>query len=259
MINYIRTKIKNQKIRLQEWREAYLFKKYSRKALIPFDENWFKGKRVAIIGGADSAYKEKLGEYIDSFDVVVRINNGVRVIDKYHEYVGKRTDFLFHSFYTEEDEGKSPIEVDLWRNKNVKNLIFSYSIEFLDYGRKYSNNFMKVTKGKYNYSCVNYKQTLENRELVYPTNPTTGIIAINTIMACHPKLIYITGITFFRTPHLSDYRDVGLHIWRENVKSGKSAHNFDIEYKAFKKLYCQHTAIFKLDTTLQQIIDNDHE
>lgn len=115
MISYLKTKVRNQFIRLAEWQDSFLFYLYKRRAVVPFDESWFKGKRVAIIGGADSAYKEKLGEYIDSFDVVVRINNGVRVIEKYKDYIGHRTNFLFHSLYDNPDDAKNsrPNELDL--------------------------------------------------------------------------------------------------------------------------------------------------
>src|SRR5699024_6374491 len=90
------------------------------------DRNWFKNKRVAIIGGADSVLKEKLGEYIDGFDVVVRINKGVEIIDKQKEYIGTRTDILFHSFMDNPKEpGSSPITGDLWKKFGVGKIVYS--------------------------------------------------------------------------------------------------------------------------------------
>ena len=64
------TKVKNKKNSIVFFIKRLLARYYSRKVLIDFDENWFKGKKVAIIGGADSVLKEPLGDYIDSFDVL---------------------------------------------------------------------------------------------------------------------------------------------------------------------------------------------
>lgn len=257
MLNYIKTKLKNQVIRMSEWRDAYLFHKYKKKALIPFDENWFKGKRVAIIGGADSAYKEKLGEYIDAFDVVVRVNNGVRVIEKYKEYVGKRTDFLFHTFYENVKGGGGAIELDLWDRLDVKNIIFSHNW-LSNYGI-HLRSFIIKTKGLRQIGQVEKSLCDDNMNIIYPYHPTTGLIAINTVYNCKPSQIYVTGITFFRTAHHQDYRQGSLEHWTNIMKSDASKHNPDAEYKYFKRIYNDNKDLFTLDSTLQQIIDTDNE
>lgn len=255
MLNYIKTKFINQVIRIREWRDAYLFDKYKKKALIPFDEDWFKGKRVAIIGGADSAYKEKLGDYIDGFDVVVRVNNGVRVIDKYKEYIGKRTDFLFHTLYTNIEGGGGPIELELWKQHDVKRIVFSHHSES-EYGQNLTQ-FLLTTKGEDKIVEFGKELYLANMQTISPYHPTTGLIAISTIYSCAPSLLYITGITFFRTAHQQDYRKGNLNFWIQNMKSSESKHNPDAEYSFFRELYTKDSSLFKLDKTLQEILDND--
>ena len=46
-------------------------------------QNYLSGKRVALVGPAAYLTKLNTGKYIDSFDIVVRVNRGTEVIDKY--------------------------------------------------------------------------------------------------------------------------------------------------------------------------------
>lgn len=255
MFEYIHTKIKNQIIRLQDWRDLYLFKKYKKRALIDFDVNWFKDKRVVIIGGADSAYKEKLGEYIDSFDVVVRVNNGVRVIEKYVEYIGKRTDFLFHTLYEDVDGGGSPIELELWQRMGVQNLVFSHHTNSI-YGENLKR-FVLSKQGDVKIVQMSEDVYQHNMRSIYPYHPTTGLIAIETILMCKPSMLYITGITFFRTAHQQEYRKGSLDQWLNIIQSKDSLHNPEAEYAVFKQLYFANKSVFVLDKTLDEIIKMD--
>src|SRR5688572_8915743 len=66
-----------------------------------FDQNVLKNKRVAIVGPASSAYQTNRGEFIDSFDFVIRINKSPLVVKdgKFKADIGSKTDILFHSFF----------------------------------------------------------------------------------------------------------------------------------------------------------------
>jgi len=258
MLGYIKEKIHNQIIRLHDYRDAFLYNRYKRKALIPFNKNWFEGKRVAIIGGADSAYKHKLGDYIDSFDVVVRINNGVRVIDKYKEFIGTRTDYLFHTLYENIEGGGSPIEIELWKRKNVGRVFFTHNENVSEYGYLIKN-FVLSNKGTIAITQADTTLAVENLNLIHPFHPTSGLIAINIITQSKPLSLYITGITFFRTPHHQEYRKGDVNHWINKMKSDDSKHNPDAEYEFFKDLYRSNSEIFILDKTLKDIIDNDYE
>jgi len=52
-----------KRLKVENWK----YSTYTKKALVKFDKNWFKDRRVAIIGGADSAFKEKLGVFLYAF------------------------------------------------------------------------------------------------------------------------------------------------------------------------------------------------
>lgn len=223
---------------------------YSRDVLVDFDENWFKDKRVAIIGGADSILNEKLGDYIDSFDVVVRVNKGVDVIDKQHEYVGKRTDVLFHCLYEDINKGGSPITAERWIQNNVKHIIFSHNFLYSSFASRYFLNFLRKTNRNIQLSQVPRRLFYKNIKAIRPYGPTTGFIAINTIFNCSPKELYLTGITFFKTPHNKSYRNVQFRDIAVLKKQNK--HDVDAEYEYIKKLYFNHS-IIKPDIILEEI------
>lgn len=253
MLKKVLRKLSNIKKRIEKRYKDYLFKKYTKRALIPFDENWFRGKRVAVIGGADSAFKEKLGSYIDGFDVVVRINKGVEVVDKHSEYIGKKTDVLFHAFYDQNDLGSSPVTLGLWRDKNVGILLFSLNYKHSNYNLKNFEKFIFKTKGKYELSQVADNFYFKNSKALAPYAPTTGFIAVNTIFNAQPKELYITGITFFKTPHSQDYRKSDIDYWNKMFKEGGSKHNPEAEYQHIKSLYLAQPDIIKPDKTLGDI------
>ena len=67
-------------------------------------------KRVAIIGPADYVNKElgdKHGEYIDSFDVVIRLNSMIKYPEEHNldltKYYGKKFNILASSFWYHND------------------------------------------------------------------------------------------------------------------------------------------------------------
>ncbi|MGV0923052.1 glycosyltransferase family 29 protein [Empedobacter tilapiae] len=258
MLNKVLRKLSCFKKKIEFKYHNYLFKKYTRKALIPFDENWFKGKRVAIVGGADSVFNEKFGEYIDSFDVVVRINKGVEVIEQQKEYVGTKTDVLFHAFYERvNDKGSSPITPLLWKKNSVRTIIFSHNFDCSDYSKRNFTDILFKTKGSLKFSQVKKYLYDKNMKGIAPYSPTTGFIAINTIFNCLPKEIYITGITFFKTPHQKDYRNTPYKSWEKLFKNGSSKHNPEAEYEYVKKLYLKNKYLIKPDKILKDIFDTN--
>lgn len=218
----------------------------------PFNENWFNGKRVAIVGGADSAFKEELGDFIDGFDVVVRINKGVEVIEKHYNYVGKRTDILFHCLYEELELGGSPITLDLWKKHAVKKVIFSLNKGYNQYAQNNFKNFIRKFNCEVPVSEVSKQLTRENLKPFHPLSPTTGFIAINTIINCKPAELYITGITFFRTAHHQDYRQGSLAHFQKMMNQHAS-HDPDLEYSIIKKLYQSYPKVIIPDKTLERI------
>ncbi|SRR5690554_685100 len=217
-----------------------------RKAAKTFNEKWFESKSVAIVGGADSVLYEENGQYIDSFDVVVRINKGVETIEKQSKHVGTRTDFLFHSFYEKEgDTGSSPITLELWQDKGVKEIIFANNMYASSYGRANLNFFLRKQNNKNSFCQLPLFLFKKIASTVKPFGPTTGYTAIIAIHSCRPSKIYLTGFTFFRTPSNALYRVNNIEQLNRALTHDHSA---DIEFNEIRNLY--HKGQIKIETDI---------
>jgi hypothetical protein len=226
---------------------------YSKKILIDFDENWFYGKRVAIVGGGNSVLNEKLGKYIDDFDVVVRINKGVELIKTQSEYVGRRTDFLFHCLYEDASKGGSPTTPELWREYGVNKLVFSLNYKYSIGGLYHFISFLKRTNKNFKFSQIPKHLFYKNLDALHLYEPTTGFIAINTIFNCTPKELYITGITFFKTENNQDYRKVTQEL-KDNLFK---FHNPELEYCYVRSLFESNPKVVIPDITLRYFFERD--
>lgn len=227
----------------------------AKKLLYSFKKEWFENKRVAIVGGADSVLNQKSGEFIDSFDVVVRINKGVELIKEQSEYIGKRTDILFHSFLDDPRKlGWSPITVNLWKKHGVKHIVYSKNHKSVKQGIYDVLLFAKKSNGEMQFTEIPEELYHKNMEVLKPCWPTTGFTAINTIFNCQPKELFVTGITFFKTSHNKVYRPENIEDFKRSFEDKPKFHHPDKEFEHFKKLYLQHPEIVKTDPTLSKIL-----
>ncbi|MES2278379.1 MAG: hypothetical protein V4592_20275 [Bacteroidota bacterium] len=253
----VKNKINTARYRIVLYPQRLLAGYNSRNVLVDFDENWFKGKRVAIVGGADSVLKEPLGDYIDGFDVVVRINKGVQIIESQKDFAGQRTDFLFHSFFNRPgDKGSSPFTFGLWKKHNVGLLIFARNFNAGLHELTCFQDFLKNDHEKQQFSQITLKQCEMDKKALTPANPTTGFTAINTIINCKPKELYLTGITFFKTPHNNAYRDFDQEDLTR-VFNVEKDHSAELEYQYIKKIFQQYPFIIHPDKTLKKIFETN--
>lgn len=194
----------------------------------------FKNSRIAVIGAADSIFSNKNGEFIDSFNWVIRVNKALYKYDfQRKDFLGLKTDILLHNFFENTDTGGGgPIDWNLFKKFNLKFLIqprFDKSglHTVLNYFRKYNN----YTNSIYLLPPFQY---LKLKKMFSPLHPTKGFTAIYLALNSSAYEVFITGFTFFRTPYIDGYR--------ENLKSVESNLNFinmqglhspELEYENF--------------------------
>ena len=153
---------------------------------------YLKNKRVIIVGPADYVND---GEFIDSFDVVVRLNKGHNMIKDKSKY-GSRTDILYHCVSQhEENGGKIP------EDKNIKFIKFTFPKKNIFGGGetldqiKMKNNYKIVDEDKY----INFEKEIK-------TMPNCGTTAIWDILNYNIKSLHITGFTLFQSNYSKLYR-----------------------------------------------------
>lgn len=194
----------------------------------------FKNKRIAVIGAADSVFKQKNGKIIDGYDIVIRVNKAPhswKQNDK--EYLGSKFNLLYHSFFENNFSGGGPIDweyFDLLGIEKVINPIHTKKglTAHLNYYRRHQK-----FKDTYMLSSKDYRQA--SKEL-QGYKPTIGYMALSTVLNSRCKEIFITGFTFFKTSYAKGYRDElqDIYVNKTHIEQ-QGLHNPELEFQAFKK------------------------
>lgn len=238
--------------RLVELFKESLFIIFYKKKVKTLNVEDLDGQSIAIIGSANSAFKNKLGDFIDNHDLVIRINKGVELIKSHKDFIGSRTDLLFHSLYDKKHDeiNSSPITLDLWSQNYVEKLVCVYNVRDKRFRSYFLDYFIK-NKSASNVYQIDSVQKIDPFKLMYPFIPTTGFCAIITVLNSNFKKLYITGFTFFQTPSVTEYR---VHTSQELGKVSTTYHNFDLEFVLFCEIYKKFENLIIVDETLDRLI-----
>jgi hypothetical protein len=173
-----------------------------------------RGKSVAIVGSAPSVLENTPG-FIDSHDVVIRVNNY-----KLGAAAGARCD-VHYSFYgnsirkTRDELEHDRVQLCMCKCPDAKALESewherNYKQAGIDFRYIYS-----VRAATRFWFCDTFVPTVEHFlrsfELLGRHIPSTGFAAILDVLACEPKNAYLTGFDFFSS---------GIHNVDERWKAG---------------------------------------
>ena len=217
-----------------------------------------KNKRVVIVGPAECALKDKNGEFIDNFDLVVRVNRGIEPTDNFSEYIGKRTDLLYNCLYEHPDNG-GILNIDYLKSKQVKFIIYhpevSYqgiAIDSDPLNDKSKGALSKIKKSNYNNHRIDYKFYNSISSQV-KCRPNTGFIALFHLLSFDIKELYITGYTFYLDNFMHGYKD---HVDKTKFKEKcfkSERHNQKNLWKFLKEQKTKDSRI-KTDKYLERIL-----
>lgn len=186
-------------------------------------KNLVKNKTVAIVGPSPHLVNTGLGKFIDSHDLVIRINEILP--SGYFQDYGSKTDIVFLNL------GNDWIEITLEMiNKDIKalneiklfvnprnNLDVSTENRFKkDPNQNIFNNFKKLNISN-NFIHIGNEKNKEFEDKV-GTFPTTGLLTIMSILECEFANLFVCGFSFYSTkyrynPNKSDlYKKYGYMI-----------------------------------------------
>ena len=223
-----------------------------------FDISVFEGQRVAIIGPASSTVGTKKGEFIDNFDIVIRINKAAHLVasSKHDDDIGKKTDILFHSFYENDFSGGGELDFELFRKLGIRYVINPRNTFE---GRRCVYNFYKKYLSRQKVYILPRNMTKEIGLPLGEFRPTTGYAAIVSVLRSNFAELYISGFTFFRTAYTDGYRDdlKSAVKAQEHIKKAK-LHDPDLEFENFKVLLaaCNQKHIH-FDAELTKILERE--
>lgn len=164
-----------------------------------FVRKTFAGKSVALVGSGPGVMDNDPG-YIDSFDVVMRINN--------HKLIppatGSRTD-VFYSFFGSSIRKRGR---DLLREGVKLCMCKCPDAKFMDSAWHESHKKPNGVDFRYIYTareswwfCPTYVPTLDEFMEHFRTLdghvPTTGFSALLDVLSFNPSAVYMTGFDFF--------------------------------------------------------------
>lgn len=244
--------------------------------------NKIRDKRVAILGPADYVNKElgdEHGQYIDSFDTVIRINSMIKLPSKELEkYYGTKFDILYSSFWLTGDkflENKSRfLYLDSYKDISNQLLLFDFSRKQNHKAilEKYKDFFEENKNFIFIKSNKNNMNLFLKKKFSLKKSPTTGLACILTCLLYEPKELYISGISFYQDKkHNGYYDNYYLNSKEELEKLYKNpkyrfnginfrpkkifSHDPNNEYKRFLALREIYKNI-KIDNYLQKILNN---
>lgn len=177
----------------------------------------FRGKRVAVVGSGPGSLENPVG-FVDSHDVVVRVNNYKLIPGS---GTGMRTDAHFSFYGSSIKKTAAELKADGVRLCIAK----CPDAQVLDSPWHQRNRKMAGVDYRYIYKarerwwfCDTYvpsvAEFMESFELLGRHVPTTGFAAVLQVLACDPQNCFITGLDFFQS---------GLHNVNEVWRSGDPA------------------------------------
>ena len=204
-------------------------------------------KRVIIVGPANYLSNIRNKEFIESFDVVVRINRSIPVPKNLEEFIGKRTDILVSNLHLAEYGDDIPIKQKTLERAGVKLIYCPYPkiLPFINDQKKYLN-------GNYNNFNVEWIDSLFYRHLEYilNTRPNSGIITLLTLLRNNVKELFVTGFSFYNDGYYKGYKNKRLSEFKKNLVV---RHNQDSQINLIKELYLKNN-LLKIDSTMVGII-----
>ncbi len=203
-------------------------------------------KKAIIVGPAGYLVGQGLGEYIDSFDVIVRVNHALPI--EYPEDYGSRTTVLYHilSRRNHESTGKLTVskeEVDSWDCEWV------VSRHALRSGR--INRVGPYLQGR-KWTAMDHEFFFKVRKEVGRLSPNTGVSAIAHLLQSDLKSLHVIGFDFYQSGVYKGYGDVGENERADKVN--ERWHDVDAQLHFLKVLKRRDNRLV-YDSVLEGLID----
>jgi len=199
--------IHNEPPKLQGRESEFSYEKYkSIKNEVIKDEkynNFLKDKRVILVGPSPSLENSNAQEFIDSYDLVVRMNKGYPVEKEQTKHIGKRVDIHYHCLHEASNTGGK-----IFYEEMIKDNIY-VSCPYPKYVLPFHSDvirFESVNNNRLNFHWIDPQYYLKIATLL-KTRPNSGIGTILDLLCYDIKELFIVGFTFFRDGWRKTYKD----------------------------------------------------
>ena len=225
------------------------FQKYRDEVKISKKFNDFvKDKSIIIVG--PSPYLQGLGrgEFIDSHDIVVRMNRGWKIPLGMQEDYGSKTDIRWHCMSEAEYNG-GPFEVDSMVNHNIKWLASQFPRN-LDYFHYDILKFEEINNNKLEFYCFSDLIYFLNIHRALETRPNVAQTAIFDLINYDYKTLHLSGVTFLLDGYYKGYAQEGE---RSIVNGDIQGHRAAPQIHLIKMIY-ENITNFTMDKEIEDLI-----
>jgi len=200
-----------------------------------------KGKRVVITGPSRCVMSNPSG-YIDSFDIVARINHQWPIPEDKKANFGSRMDLMYHCC-----SGVDP----------VKNIFVDFHPLWVGYGdgKITESHILKSYLTQHGIRHQRMNDFHDKWRAILGTPPQTGFYALLHLLEHDIQELYITGITVMFEPYMEGYPETRFGndkmIWTRKTRH----HDCQIQFEYFcKNIYGKDDRV-KVDSALKEIIE----
>jgi len=177
--------------------------------------NFLKGKKAIIIGPAQYLTTESFsgfGESIDKeYDIVVRLNRGMELTQRYKSNIGSRTDVFYNCLIEHKDNG-GIIDINNLKDNNIQWLCTIPNSTMR--GNCYSNelhpmvnqNTVNLIKQNFNFHVMDFRLYGELNKGV-DCRSNTGFAAIFDTLYHGVESLFVTGFSFYLDAFAPGYKE----------------------------------------------------
>ena len=218
--------------------------------------NYLKDKKVILVGPSKHLLNSNLGEFIDSFDVVIRFkwHNTLPLSEwkggKYVKDIGSKTDIIYGSTVLTSDNGVSMNKaIPYFEKGNLKHYRVPNN---RDLGRFYSNDLECGTTYA-EYDVGEYAKEFSRRLGIDELKvwPQVGFCGLMESIASDCKEVFVTGFTMYHG---------GGHIFQENKPAWHNQpivgkHHGVLEINMLLEAISEANGRIQIDNVLYKILE----
>lgn len=215
--------------------------------------NYVKNKKVLLLGNSISLFGDKTGEFIDSFDVVVRVGKG-NVRPEIADYIGRKFDvWSFGGLRSFDYRDYSKVKFKIYNYLQIN--FYTPAAAYLQSPKFMYNGDFQIYKDFF--LLGNYSELQKYRKFVLGEDTTSRLSqGILTLCFLFYKIrtfseLHLYGFDFFNSTVDYDYLDKGIrrsYSWHlpasKDSDINANPHNIEAEEKYVRLLESKNKLIF---------------
>jgi hypothetical protein len=188
------------------------------------------------------------GSWIDSFDMVVRINHAIPIV--FPEDYGSRIDILYHIMSHRGKNGKTLVsrgEILTWKDTGLKWLVVRQSAT-----SERVRHISPLINAIIPWSCIHHRFSDSVKQSVREKAPNTGIMAIVHLLNAQVASLTITGFDLYASGVYQDYGD--LKAGEDAIEVNNRWHSIDAQKEYLRKIISRESRV-KIDDRLREALN----